>query len=702
MHHRKTDGMILSASTLVVPRAHLADQPHAPARPFAFVGGRLIVLGAVLAISMVLAGCRPQPSVPPTAAPSTPSAVPVADPAETVDAPAQTTEEAPAKGTPDNPLTQLLVPSGKVDQVLAGAQRLDELMAARGFATDSSVAVSYAAAIDALCSGQADVVWMAPLSYVVAKDRCPEVQLLFSSLRFGSKAYTGQILVRAGSGIERLEDLAGKTIAFTDPASASGYLYPIALLASHGVQPGRGYFAGSHLAAALAVVRGEADAAATVADIRDEMEQDLSDIKDTTRVLAQTEPIPNDAVVASSTLSPEIVEAYKKAFLDVTSGNEGEEALRAIYGWEGVVDGDDAMFEPVRQAIATLGIDPQDWKGVTRPYRVGLVTGIGNAQDGTLNQAAYEGMMRAAADFNVETGLIETVQAGDFERNVELFARQGYDLVVTVGPELADAARTVAEKYPGTRVAIVDDALEQAPANLKSLTFREDEAGFLAGALAGLMSKTRTVGLVAGEETLATRQFLTAYENGVACVCPGCDVISRFVDGASDPIQGTTAALGLIGEAADVVTGIGGPVGVGAIRGAAQDGAWAIGAEVDQYVTAFESGQVAGANRLLSSALKRGDEVVYDAIKSLVGGSLAAGTTVYGVETGGIGLASFHEAEADITDEVKATLEQIETALAQRTLTTGVDLSTGELLAGAAPEPGACLLKIDSATPVAP
>lgn len=646
-----------------------------------------------------LTGCQSR-SATPTTVPATPTAALTAVPSETTAETAQPAEAA-AKGTPDNPLIQLLVPSGQVDQTLAGAHELDDLMEAQGVVLDSSIAVSYAAAIDALCSGQADIVWMAPLSYVVAKDKCPDSQLLFTSLRFGSKAYNGQILVGADSGIDKLEDLAGKTIAFTDPASASGYLYPIALLEQHGVKPGRTFFAGSHPAAALALVRGEADAAATVADIRNELEQDVPDIKQTTRVLALTEDIPNDTITASPKVSPESVASYKKALLDVTSSKAGEKALYAIYGWEGIAEGDDTMFEPLRQAVAALGIDLQDWKGVTKPYRIGLVTDGGNVEDGTLNQSAYEGMMRAAGDFNVEPALVETVQASDYDINIELFARQGYDLVITIGAEMGDATRSIAEKYPATQFAIVGHSYETYAANLKGLVFREDEAGFLAGALAGLMSKTKTVGLVAGEESPAARQFRTAYENGVACVCPGCNVIGVYVNTASDPIQGKTAALGQIGEGADVVTGIGGPVGVGAIQGAAQDDVWAIGAEQDQYVTAFERGQGEGAKRLLSSALKRGDEAVYDTIKSLVSGSFAGGTAVYGVANSGITLASFHETEANITDEVKATLEQIETALARSTLKTGVDPSTGELIVGEVPEPGSCILTVQSAvTPV--
>jgi basic membrane protein A len=178
-------------------------------------------------------------------------------------------------------------------------------------------------------------------------------------------------------------------------------------------------------------------------------------------------------------------------------------------------------------------------------------------------------------------------------------------------------------------------------------------------------------------------------------------VITVSVNAPTDPIQGRTAALGVIAEGADVVAGIGGAVGAGAIQGAAQDDAWAIGADIDHYMTTFESGKVEGSNKLLSSALKRGDEAVYDTIKSLVGGTFVGGTAVYGAGNSGITLAPFHESEADVADDVKATLERIQAGLAQGALTSGVDLVTGELIAGEAPEPGACLLTEIRATPAA-
>ncbi len=168
-------------------------------------------------------------------------------------------------------------------------------------------------------------------------------------------------------------------------------------------------------------------------------------------------------------------------------------------------------------------------------------------------------------------------------------------------------------------------------------------------------------------------------------------------------MEGRASALGLTERGADVVTGIGGPSSVSAIQGAAQEGVWAIGADLDQYVTAFDRGRTEGAKNLLSSAVKRADEAVYDAIKSLVGGSFTNGTAMYEVANNGIGLAPFHDTEAQVPDDVKATLEEIEARLAQGTLVTGVDPVTGEMTAEEAPLPGDCLLtNLPLTEPMAP
>jgi basic membrane lipoprotein Med (substrate-binding protein (PBP1-ABC) superfamily) len=195
------------------------------------------------------------------------------------------------------------------------------------------------------------------------------------------------------------------------------------------------------------------------------------------------------------------------------------------------------------------------------------------------------------------------------------------------------------------------------------LVFAEDQSGFLAGALAGLMTRSKTVGMVAGVEIPPVVRFRQGYEAGVQHVCADCEVIGVYIDSFTDPARGKTAALSQIDEGADVIFGAGGPTGSGAILGAAQAGAWVIGVDQDEYVTTFKQGRAPGANKILSSAMKRVDNAVYGAVQRAVEGTFKGGTYVFDAGNDGIGLAPFHEAEATIPEAVKTQLQEVAAAL---------------------------------------
>ncbi|MEZ4770452.1 MAG: phosphate/phosphite/phosphonate ABC transporter substrate-binding protein [Caldilineales bacterium] len=645
------------------------------------------LLALLLVLSMVLAACGggEEATPEPTAAPQQPAATEA--PAVATEPPAPAATEPPAapagaaKGTAENPLIQVFVPSGETEQIMAGAGELDALLEQHGIYVDSSVATSYAAAIEAMCAGKADIVWLATLSYVIAKDKCPDAELLLTSVRFGSQFYNGQIIVGADSGIETIADLNGKSFAFTDPASTSGYLYPTALLEENGVTLGESLFAGSHNSAALAVYNGRADAAATYVDVRNSLESDFPDIKDKTKVIALTDDIPNDTITAGPDVPADVAQAFKQAMLDIVGTEDGLKAVYDIYEWEGAAEADDSFFDPVRTAATAIGVvDLQNWKGVSAPYRVGLVTDVGKVDDGTFNQYAYEGLQRAAEAYGLDTSFIETAQPTDYEKNVEQFAQEGYDMIVTVGFMMGETTQKMAEKYPDIKFAIVDNAYETYPENLQGLVFREDQAGFLAGALAGLLSESKTVGIVAGMEIPPVKKFRNGYENGVRYVCGDCDVVGVYIDSFTDPARGKTAALSQIAEGADVIFGAGGPTGSGGILGAAQDGVWVIGVDQDEYFTTFGGGTTDGADKIISSAMKRVDNAVYNAITTAATGTFQSGTALFDAANDGVGLAAFHDAEAAISADIQAKLQEVFQMLASGEMDTGVDPVSGDQL----------------------
>ena len=300
--------------------------------------------------------------------------------------------------------------------------------------------------------------------------------------------------------------------------------------------------------------------------------------------------------------------------------------------------------------------------------KVGLVTDVGKVDDGTFNEAAYRGMMRAASDFGLETAFIETVQPTDYEKNISQFTAAGYDLIITVGFMLGEATKKLAQQTPQGRFAIVDFTYDPPLDNIVGLVFAEEQSGFLAGALAGLMTRQRSVGMVAGVAIPPVVRFRRGYEAGVKHVCADCEVLGVYIDSFTDPARGKIAALSQIDEGADVIFGGGGTTGSGAIVGAAQAGAWVIGVDQDEYNTTFKRGTLRGAKKLLSSAMKRVDNAVYGVVQDAVQGTFQGGTKVFDARNDGVGLAPFHDAESAIPEAVRVRLQDILTGLRSGTI----------------------------------
>ncbi|NLF01486.1 MAG: phosphate/phosphite/phosphonate ABC transporter substrate-binding protein [Anaerolineales bacterium] len=272
-------------------------------------------------------------------------------------------------GSEDNPIVWVFVPSGETERVTAGAESVAALLEEKtGLSFEVRVATEYAGAIEAMCAdpAEAHMASLATFAYVMAADRgCAEAALL--SVRFGVPTYNGQILVRADSGINSLEDLAGKTFCRPDPLSASGWVVPSIMLQAAGVDPDTGLAevvdAGSHDAVAAGVYNGDCDAGATYVDARTRVEEDYPDIMDQTVVIAIEPDIPNDGVQFIPSLSDELKQKISDGLLAIAATEEGVEALSTAYQWEELTKADDSIYDPFRQILQAAGISAADLMG---------------------------------------------------------------------------------------------------------------------------------------------------------------------------------------------------------------------------------------------------------------------------------------------------------------------------------------------------
>jgi basic membrane protein A and related proteins len=301
-------------------------------------------------------------------------------------------------------------------------------------------------------------------------------------------------------------------------------------------------------------------------------------------------------------------------------------------------------------------------------FCVGLVTDVGEIDDKSFNQSAWEGVQMAEKDLGAQIDYIETQDPKDYGPNIDQFATNGYDVIVTVGFGMSDATIEAAQKYPDIEFIGIDQFQGEAIDNLVGLIFSEDKSGFLAGALAAMLTETGTVGQVLGTDLVPpVVAFKEGFDGGAKYINPDINLISTYHPGGLDvafldPEWGAATAKQALDQGADVIFGAGGKTGNGAlIEVAGTEGAYCIGVDTDQWLTVPEAHSC-----LVSSAMKLITPGVFDLLSQAKGGSVPSGNYV-----GPVGLAPFHDFDSQISQEIKDKLAEIDTGLQEGSIETG-------------------------------
>ena len=275
-------------------------------------------------------------------------------------------------GTEQNPVKLALAPATDPQKVLAAGQPLVRLLEAEtGLRIKLSVPTSYAATIEAMGTHNLDVAWLAPLAYVLAHDRVG-ADVLVANVRGGSTSTIGQIVVRADSGISSLEGLKGKRFAFVDNASLSAYHLPRALLAAQGLDASSLFaetvFVDGDDRVLLGVYNrqaaggaisggGRAGLPGALSSVRPVFQPLPPDLAEQVRVIARTDPVPNDVVGIRRGIAPEPGQQLRDGLLRVAASPAGAAALRELYGIDGLGPVADADFASLRTAARLLDLD---------------------------------------------------------------------------------------------------------------------------------------------------------------------------------------------------------------------------------------------------------------------------------------------------------------------------------------------------------
>lgn len=304
-------------------------------------------------------------------------------------------------------------------------------------------------------------------------------------------------------------------------------------------------------------------------------------------------------------------------------------------------------------------------------FCVGLVTDIGKVNDRSFNQSAWESLQQAQQELGAQVQYIETANTKDYTKNIAAFGDLHYDVIVTVGYTLRDATIAAAATYPDTDFIGVDQYQAEPVDGVAGLNFPEDQAGFLVGALAAMMSKNHIIGAVCGtDEIPAVWRFGEGYRAGAiyadelrSTTTEVFVIYHRDDDQAFvDPEWGAETANSMLAQGADVIFGCGSVTGNGAIITAAQANAYVIGVDSDQYLTLPEA-----APRMLSSAMKLITPGVFELIKLSKEGAFPSGNYL-----GNVGYAPFHALENEVPADVQAEMEKLNAGLLDGSIKTGV------------------------------
>ncbi len=272
-------------------------------------------------------------------------------------------------GSKRNPIKMYFVPSLEAGKVVASGEAIAKALEKEtGYHFKVAVPTSYAAVIEALGSYQADIAWLPTFAYVLAKDKYG-AEVKFMTVRNGLKQYRGQFVARADDNIKDIEDMQGRVIAYTDAASASGYIYPSAMLKERGIVPSQTRFTGSHNAAILAVYSGTADVGCTYwsppdslgnpKDAREKLVETHPDVLEKVIPVAFTDWMPNDTVTFRKNLPKDLEEKVLKVLHEFSQSAQGQKIMYDLYQIDGLAPATDKDYDVVRKAIEVMKLDPK-------------------------------------------------------------------------------------------------------------------------------------------------------------------------------------------------------------------------------------------------------------------------------------------------------------------------------------------------------
>lgn len=277
-------------------------------------------------------------------------------------------------GTADNPIKLHFVPSVDAKVIEDNSKIFKTFLEANTpYKYDVTIPQSYVAVVEAFGTKRADVSAINTFGYILANSRYG-AEARLTVLRHGAATYQSMFVAKADGPIKKLEDLAGKKVAFVDPSSTSGYLLPQKSLKDKKVELKETVFAQKHDNVISMVYQGQVDAGAAfyspssknasgteeIEDARRLVKTQYPDVEKKIAIIDLSEHIPNDPIIFRKEMPEDMKNKIVDAMMAFVATPEGKEAFKAIYGVTELKKATDADYNGVREMLKTVGVNPDD------------------------------------------------------------------------------------------------------------------------------------------------------------------------------------------------------------------------------------------------------------------------------------------------------------------------------------------------------
>jgi basic membrane protein A and related proteins len=286
--------------------------------------------------------------------------------------------------------------------------------------------------------------------------------------------------------------------------------------------------------------------------------------------------------------------------------------------------------------------------------RIGMVTDVGGLGDRSFNDSAYAGLVRAKNELHVETTVLQSRSAADYQINMTVLANKEFTEIFAIGFLMARDVTEVAERYPKRHFSIIDAVVPEP--NVTSVTFKEEEGSFLAGALAAMTTKTKTIAFLGGIDIPLLRKFEAGFAAGAREIDPSVKVLVKYVGSFEDVASGKELAGVQFSQGADIIYVAAGKAGLGAIdQVKSRDGAFVIGVDSDQDALA--------PGKILTSMVKRVDIGVFRVAQKAAAHQPRPVHLTLGLKEGGVSLTDFRYTKSVVTPQKTAVLDKLKAAI---------------------------------------